>query len=148
MSPSTITTSGLLGPIIALNGWSLFMEAWMYSELIPAFNKMERLDNTATKSQLDLKLPASARWKRDNYNHLFEQPTQFYAVALTLAISRAGEDEGMDVALAWGYVAARVVHSLVQSTRNHIMTRFGLFAISSGLLAVMTGRAAWLVFGV
>lgn len=137
----------ILGPVVALNGWSLFMEGWMYSVLIPALNKMGKLENTTTKSQLDANLPASVRWKRDNYNHLLEQPTQFYAIALTLAVARKGYGESTDVALAWVYVGARVLHSLVQSTRNHIMTRFGLFALSSGVLAIMTGRAAKLVFG-
>ena len=59
-------------------------------------------------------LPAAVRWKADNYNNLMEQPTLFYAVALTLAL--LGADAGLNTALAWLYVALRVAHSLVQAT--------------------------------
>ncbi|WP_366524587.1 MAPEG family protein [Nannocystis sp.] len=80
------------------------------------------------------------RWKADNYNHLFEQPTLFYAVAIVLAL--VTRDAGTDAMLAWTYVAVRVLHSLVQATINKIEVRFALFFVSSLVLAVMTARAA------
>ncbi|KAJ5805229.1 hypothetical protein N7474_011116 [Penicillium riverlandense] len=139
------TASGLLGPVIALNAWTLAMEVWMYAVNIPVMQKLN-LQNTITKSQLDAQTPAPARWKRDNYNHLMEQPTQFYALSLTLAIARGGQVEDMDVLLAWMYTGTRILHSLVHVTSNTLMVRFSLFAFSSGLLAIMTARAAALVF--
>ena len=42
--------------------------------------------------------------------------------------------------LAWAYVALRVVHSLVQVSRNHIPTRFVVFALSSFVLIALTLR--------
>ncbi|KAL2819065.1 membrane-associated, eicosanoid/glutathione metabolism protein [Aspergillus cavernicola] len=144
---SSIHIPGLLRPIIALNGWTFVMEIWMYATRIPVFQHLKEAgDPSSTRSELEAKTPPSVRWKADNFNHLFEQPTQFYAVALALAIARRGEDNPMDVTLAWGYVGARILHSLIQSTSNKIMVRFGVFLISSGILAVMTGRAALLVF--
>ncbi|CAL5869803.1 uncharacterized protein PFLUO_LOCUS4033 [Penicillium psychrofluorescens] len=137
--------SGLLGPVIALNAWTLAMEVWMYAVNIPVMQKLNP-ENTITKSQLDAQTPASARWKRDNYNHLMEQPTQFYALSLTLAVARGGQVEAVDVLLAWMYTGTRILHSLVHVTSNTIMVRFSLFAFSSGLLAIMTARAAALVF--
>jgi hypothetical protein len=89
-------------------------------------------------------LPHDARWPADNYNHLLEQPTQFYAVALALAL--LGADDDLNVKLAWGYVGIRVAHSLVQAITNRIPVRFSLFALSSVALAGLTGRAAQLVF--
>jgi hypothetical protein len=141
---SSFTASGLLGPVAALNGWTLVMEVWMYATCIPVYNRIKPTSQT-TKSQMDAQMPASARWKRDNYNHLFEQPTQFYAVALALAIARGGKIDQLDSILAWTYVGTRVLHSLVQTTTNHMMTRFGLFVLSSSILAIMTGRLAMLV---
>lgn len=91
-------------------------------------------------------MPPSARWKRDNFNHLFEQPTQFYAVALALAVARGGQADQLDSVLAWSYVGARVLHSILHSTMNVITARFLLFGISSSILAVLTGRLAMLVF--
>ncbi|KAL4981247.1 membrane-associated, eicosanoid/glutathione metabolism protein [Aspergillus desertorum] len=130
---SSLHVPGLLRPVIALNGWTFVMEIWMYATRIPVFSRMKP-SNTTTKSDAD------------NYNHLFEQPTQFYAVALALAIVRHGEDDPVDIFLAWAYVGLRVLHSFVHVTKNKVMLRFGVFVISSGVLAAMTGRAALLVF--
>ncbi|KAB8242796.1 fungal-specific transcription factor domain-containing protein [Aspergillus flavus] len=140
---STGQVSALLAPVVALNIWTFVMEAWMYKTRIPIYSKMN-MKNTITKRELDAMTPASVRWKADNYNHLMEQPTQFYAIALVLAL--AGQDDKTNILLAWSYVAIRVVHSLVHSTSNHIMSRFSIFVVSSVILAVMTGRAALLVF--
>ena len=38
------------------------------------------------------------------------------------------------------YVALRVAHSLVQSTRNFVPVRFGVFALGSLVLMVITAR--------
>jgi hypothetical protein len=73
-----------------------------------------------------------------------EQPTLFYAIALTLALLGAGE--GLNAQLAWLYVGIRVVHSLVQATTNVIMLRFSIFMVASLVLLVMTVRAAMIVF--
>jgi hypothetical protein len=36
-----------------------------------------------TRLMAEVQLPTSVRWRADNYNNLMEQPTMFYAVALT-----------------------------------------------------------------
>lgn len=90
------------------------------------------------------KLPPNVRWKGDNYNHLMEQPTIFYAVSLALAVAGAGH--GVNATLAWLYVILRVVHSFVQVTVNHIMTRFLAFILSSFVLLALAVNAALIVF--
>jgi hypothetical protein len=89
-------------------------------------------------------LPADVRWPADNYNHLHEQPTQFYAISLALAL--LGADDDLNVKLAWGYVGIRVVHSLVHAVANPIMVRFFLFVLSSATLAGLTARSALTFF--
>ncbi|HEV7384804.1 MAG TPA: MAPEG family protein, partial [Phenylobacterium sp.] len=107
----------ILGPVVALVLWSLVMWAWLYATRIPAVNRLKvPLDPNASKSEFDAALPPGVRWKADNYNHLMEQPTIFYATALSLAFLGLGA--GVNCWLAWGYVALRVIHSLVQSTVN------------------------------
>jgi hypothetical protein len=86
-------------------------------------------------------LPARVRWKSDNYNNLFEQPTLFYAVAIVLALSNAGD--GVNLGLAWTYVAVRLAHSLVHALVNVVMVRFALFALGSAVLLVLTVRAVF-----
>ena len=121
--------SEILQPVVALLVWSLVIWAWMYATRIPAVVAMKMvLDPNVAKGEQMATLPPSVRWKADNYNHLMEAPTMFYAVALTLAVAGAGN--GAAATVAWVYVALRVVHSLVQVTKNHIPTRFAVFVLS------------------
>jgi hypothetical protein len=83
------------------------------------------------------------RWKADNYNHLYEMPTLFYAVALTLAL--LGDASAASAGLAWAYVGLRVAHSLFQALVNVIELRFALFTLSSLVLMGLTARAALLL---
>lgn len=135
----------LLAPVIALVLWTHVMWLWMYATRLPAIQKQQlTLDPGVPPKELMNRLPAEVRWKADNYNHLFEAPTLFYAVALALAI--LGDTSGPSLALAWGYVGLRVVHSVWQSLFNVIEVRFGLFLLSSLVLIALTVRAALLVF--
>ena len=114
---------------------------WMYATRIPAiFAAKMKLDPHLPKGQLMATLPPRVRWKADNYNHLFEQPTVFYAVALSLAVVSQGG--GFNATLAWAYVALRVAHSLLQALWNNINARFGLFALSALALMALTVNAA------
>ena len=138
-------TNSILQPVVVLVLWSLVMWLWLYATRIPAMQKAKvALDPTMTKESMNDALPPQVRWVADNYNHLMEQPTIFYATALALAV--AGHGDGLNTALAWGYVALRIVHSLVQATVNVIMLRWALFMLASAVLTVMAVRAAMVVF--
>ena len=118
---------------------------WMYATRIPAiFAAKLKLDPNVPKGQLMASLPPRVNWKADNYNHLFEQPTVFYAVALALAVM--GQASGVNATLAWTYVGLRVVHSLVQALWNNINVRFTVFALSAFTLMVLTFNAARAAF--
>lgn len=135
----------ILAPVIALVLWCGVIWSWMYITRIPAINKARmKLDPMAPRGEQMAQLPAQVRWKADNYNHLMEQPPLFYAVAICLAL--LGDVSTLSLSLAWSYVALRVVHSLVQTTFNHIVTRFSVFFVSSLVLFALTVRAALLVF--
>ncbi|EAA59450.1 hypothetical protein AN3979.2 [Aspergillus nidulans FGSC A4] len=99
---SSIIIPSLLRPILALNGWTLIMEIWMYATRVPAISRMRTpIDSTTTREEMNRNIPASVRWKADNFNNLLEQPTQFYAVTLALAIAHRGVDDPTDLKLAW-----------------------------------------------
>ena len=118
------------------------MCVWLYATRIPALTKHHIVyDPHRPSEEFHAQLPAEVRWKADNYNNLLEQPTIFYAVALTLAFLNAGS--GLNAGLAWLYVALRIAHSLVQALVNKVMIRFALFAAASIVLLVMAVRAAW-----
>ena len=138
-------TAPILQPVVVLVLWSLVMWAWLYATRIPAMQKAGIApDPNLTSADLNARVPPSVRWKADNYNHLMEQPTIFYATALTLAL--VGQGDGLNLLLAWGYVALRIVHSLVQATVNAIMVRFGIFMLSSLVLVALAIHAAMAVF--
>lgn len=134
----------LLRPVVALVAWTFVMWAWMYVTRIPAIRRSGmKLDPTAPRGEQMATLPPRVRWKADNYNHLFEQPTLFYALAIVLAL--VTRDAATDAMLAWTYVALRIAHSVFQATVNKIEVRFALFFVSSLVLAAMTVRAILVV---
>ncbi len=130
--------------VIALVLWTIVMGIWLYATRIPALKKHRVVyDPKRPAEEFHAQLPAEVRWKADNYNNLFEQPTLFYAAALTLALLDAGS--GFNAGLAWAYVVLRIVHSLVQALINKVMIRFPLYALASLILLIMTIRAAWII---
>lgn len=149
MSATTVINAPILQPIVALAIWTMVMWLWMYATRIPAMNRSDQIENPAkmvgsTGASLRAQLPDRVNWKADNYNHLHEQPTLFYAVALILAM--VGLGDGLNALLAWIYVGLRVAHSLVQVTANRVLVRFVLFALSSLVLTAMITHAAMVVF--
>jgi hypothetical protein len=135
--------SPLLGPVVALVAWSIVMFIWMYAA---RFREMKRAGislkgRVGTRGgALEGVIPDQANWKAHNYNHLMEQPTIFYAIVLALVLM--GFDHPINVYLAWGYVAFRVLHSLVQATVNVVTYRFVLFTLATLCLIGLTTHAA------
>lgn len=134
----------ILAPLVALMLWTSVMWLWMYVTRIPAIQKAGiQMDPEAPSGQQMSQLPARVRWKADNYNHLHEQPTLFYAVGLTLALAGAGD--GTNLTLAWAYVVVRIAHSLLQALWNKVELRFAVFSIASIILITLIVRAAILI---
>ncbi len=130
--------TSMLTPVLALVVWSLIVWVWMYATRIPAM-QAAKIDPEAARAAGALNvLPLKVRQVADNYNHLMEQPTIFYALVFYVVL--AGHTDQLGIYLAWGYVALRVVHSLIQCTANVVMARFAVFALSTLLLMVMAVR--------
>ena len=134
----------ILGPVVALVAWTLIMMFWMF---VTRFGAM-RGAGLSLKGRVGLRGNAldgvvadSAQWKSHNYNHLMEQPTLFYAVAICLALLGGG-DVWINVLLAWLYVGFRILHSLIQATVNVVRWRFLAFALASVCLIGLTVHAA------
>ena len=135
---------GMIAPVLALVAWTFVMWFWMYATRIPAMQQA-RIDVVElSRTGAPLVVPPEVSRIADNYNHLHEQPTIFYALAL--AAQLAGATDGLSVGLAWAYVVLRVVHSFVQATRNVIMIRFAVFALGSLVLLALLVRTALVVF--
>lgn len=135
--------SPILGPVVALVAWSLVMMLWM---IVTRFTAMRR-KGISLKGRVGTRtgwlegvIEDRANWKAHNYNHLVEQPTLFYAIALALALLDRGG--GINLILAWTYVGLRVLHSLVQATVNIVAYRTALWVLSSLALIGLTVHAA------
>lgn len=138
--------SAILGPVVALAAWTMIIWIWMYATRIPAMNRAG-IDATnivgstggGLRDVLIAKGEEKASWVADNYNHLHEAPTVFYAVCLTLAM--VGQGDNLNATVAWIYVGLRVAHSLVQILSNRVVVRFALFALSTLALIVLVVHA-------
>lgn len=134
--------SEILAPVVVLVAWTLVMLVWMMAIRMPAMRKagidMGKLVGSRG-ADADKVLPPQAQWKAHNYNHLHEQPTLFYAIALVLAL--LGQGHGFNLWLAWAYVILRIAHSLIQATVNRVSLRFALFALSTLALGALTLHA-------
>lgn len=130
--------TSMLTPVLALIVLSLLVWIWMYATRIPAMQKAGIDPNKARHPGSLDGLPSSARQVADNYNHLMEQPTIFYALVFYVVLANHGDQ--LDIYLAWAYVGLRVVHTLVQCTVNNVTLRFSVFALSTLVLMAMAAR--------
>lgn len=133
-------------PVLALVGWTLVMWLWMYATRIPAMQKA-KIDPQSAQHPGEgvARLPSGVRRVADNYNHLHEQPTIFYALAFFVVLT--GGADAVSLGLLWAYVGLRVVHSLVQATVNIVTVRFAVFMLGSLVLAALVVKEALRLLG-
>lgn len=132
-------------PVFALIVWTFVMWFWMFLTRIPAMQKA-KVDVGKLQGNVTLRdfLPAKVINVSDNYNHLHEQPTLFYALAFYLVLG--GGADTVNVYLLWAYVILRVVHSLIQATINVVTIRFLVFLLSSLVLMAIIVREMMRLF--
>ncbi len=100
------TTTQFLTPVPVLVTWTLIMWIWMYATRIPAMNKAGvDPQDAAHPGTWAHRIPSSVRAVADNYNHLHEQPTIFYALMFFAALTGGGDATALR--LAWAYVILR-----------------------------------------
>ena len=137
--------TAILQPVFVVALLTIVMMVWMVATRIPKMNKLgidaQQAQDTAKLRDL---LPPEISRVSNNYNHLFEQPTLFYAVAISIAV--LGHVDTLHVQCAWAYAILRILHSLVQATVDIVMIRFGIFLLSWIVLAVMIVREALAIF--
>ena len=137
---------GLIGPALALVLWSLVIMVWLYATRIPAMQRA-KVDPQSVKLAGSGRgmLPPAVEQVANNYNHLMEQPTIFYAACFIAQIG--GATDPINIGLAWTYVALRVLHSLIQCTVNVVVLRFFIFLLASIALAALAIRTAMAMWG-
>jgi hypothetical protein len=143
MGEEMMDYSPILAPVVALVAWTLLIMLWMLVARLGEFRRLGvtlgTIPNGARGLDLEGRAEPTAQWKSHNYNHLMEQPTIFYAIALSLVLMGAGG--GINLWLAWGYVGLRVVHSLIQCTVNIVRFRLPVFMLATLCLVGLTIHA-------
>jgi hypothetical protein len=141
-----MTHQDILHPVVALAAWTMIIWLWMYVTRLPAMGRAKidsggLVGTTGGSLRGDLVAAGEekASWVADNYNHLHEAPTVFYAVAIVLAM--IGQGNGLNATIAWAYVFLRVAHSLQQIFWNKVVVRFAIFALSSVALMMLVVHA-------
>ena len=142
--------SAILGPVVVLAAWTMVIWIWMYATRLPAMGRagidaknMVGSTGGGLRNDLIAKGEQRASWVADNYNHLHEAPTVFYAVSIVLAI--IGQGDNLNATIAWAYVALRIAHSLLQIFSNRVIVRFMLFALSTLALIMLVVHAVMAV---
>ena len=123
----------ILNPMLAMLAWSGFIVAILLLTRIPVVIKQwGNLQYAKHSDELRPKMPDKFRYITDNYNHIFEQPTLFYAALIYIQLVDTASQT--NISLAWAYVSVRVIHSLIQLTSNNVSWRAASFATSSLIL--------------
>ena len=134
----------ILEPVISMTILTFGMMIWMYATRLPAAKKLEQdgvdVQKFSHPSSIGGIFPSKVERVADNYNHLFEQPTIFYAISFV--IWGLEHTDIIHLYCAWLYVIIRIIHSIFQATLNLVWIRFSLFILSWVTLATMIFREA------
>lgn len=91
------------------------------------------VDPRVFKLNKSKELPDKLVQAANNYTNLFEVPLLFYIAGITSIVM--GTQNSILIALAWLFVASRVVHSYIHLTNNKIIPRLAAFV--TGVLTVL-----------
>ncbi|MGQ0672890.1 MAG: MAPEG family protein [Hyphomicrobium sp.] len=124
-------------PVFVQAGLTFFLLFWMAKERLQALyaGKIARGDPGVRPIW-----PGRAGVVSNAFHNSLEMPMLFFAVVL-FAISFKAVDDVM-VALAWTYVACRLVHVAIHTTYNKISHRFLVYAASNLMLLAMWVKLA------
>jgi hypothetical protein len=126
-------TLKLIYPALAQIFWSFVVLVIMFRRRKQAFaNREVGLADIAISTE---RYPDSARLAAANFSNQFETPVLFFALIL-IAIHVGATGHVMS-ALAWAYVATRVIHTLVHTGTNSLKQRALIFAAGIACLLFM-----------
>ena len=103
-----------LQPVLILVVWTLIVWMWMYATRIPAMQAAQiNPDDARHPGTYAGQLPPNVRAAADNYNHLHEQPTIFYALMVFAALTGGADvTDARNLCLPGAMSAFAFLHSL------------------------------------
>ncbi|MEN5081833.1 MAPEG family protein [Bosea sp. TWI1241] len=128
-----MTTLKLIYPALAQIFWSFVVLTIMFLRRKDAFvNREVRYKDVAVSTEA---YPVAARQAAANFTNQFETPVLFFV--LVLIATHVGATGYVMTALAWAYVASRVVHTLIHIGPNRLPYRGSAFGIGVLCLLLM-----------
>lgn len=123
----------LVYPSLALILWIFIVLVIMFLRRKAAFDsKQVRMADVAVSNE---RYPEPARLAAANFANQFETPVVFFA--LIMLAMEVGATNYVMAALAWAFVATRMVHTLVHVGSNDLRVRASVFAVGVVVLFCM-----------
>jgi hypothetical protein len=126
-------------PVVALAVWTFIVLLLLPLVRVRAVRRREvRVDDFRLGESANV--PGHVSVPNRNLMNLLETPLLFYVVCILLYVT--GGATYATTALAWLYVASRIVHSLIHLSYNRVLHRLGAFAVGNVVLGILWVRAA------
>ena len=126
-------TLKLIYPALIQILWTFVVLTIMFLRRKKAFDNREvGMADVAVSTE---RYPEPARLAAANFSNQFETPVLFFA--LVLVAIHVGATGYVMAALAWAFVATRIVHTLIHIGRNDVRQRALVFAVGVACLFLM-----------
>lgn len=130
----------ILIPLLVQVLLTFLVWAYLFARRIPEIkNKGIDPQRLRDRAEAHALMPDSGS-ASNNLKNLFELPVLFY-VAVLLSLVLMIQDMLL-VLLAWGFVATRIIHSMIHCSYNNVNHRFIAYALSCLFLLIMWVRLA------
>ncbi|MBJ6127610.1 MAPEG family protein [Microvirga splendida] len=134
-----MSISAVILPVLVQVGLTFILLFWMGRTRVGHLRSGEvRVKDVALGER---NWPARVTQIQNAYHNQFELPVLFYALVALALITR--QADMLFVAMAWLFVASRLVHAAIHTTSNKISRRFMAFLVGVLILAAM-----WVIFGI
>ena len=121
-------------PVIVLAIWTLLILGMVGFRRVQAVSRREISPNEFKLGETS-KVPAPVSIPNRNYMNLLEVPVLFYVACVILYTTN--RVDSIVLALAWSFVACRVVHSVVHLSYNNVLHRLLPFTLGNFILIAM-----------
>jgi len=126
-----IEQSQIFWPMLVQISLSVIILFWL------AYSRISRISKQGMAEIRKTGFPTHVNNASDNFKNQFEVPVLFYALCIFFVVTKGVTDTVLIA--AWVFVVARILHALIQLTKNIIFPyRFLAFLISALSVVVMT----------
>ena len=124
----------VLYPMFALAAWTLIVLLLIPIARVRSARRREIVVDDFKYGE-SAAVPPAVSIPNRNFMNLLELPMLFYVVCIVLYVT-AGASTAT-IALAWAFVALRIVHSLIHLSYNRVLHRLAAFTASNVALVML-----------